>query len=182
MSLSLANVPVDRADPDLSKGHPLLQERWTVLNGILLRKYGWTMLVIEVYRPELRQQWLYGQGRTVEQLRAKGIMRPAFARPKMKRVTNAWSARVSAHGCMIRGPAGTWIPAAAGLDVVPVGEDKRPWTKDDPWDPFVVAITTEGLSVGLVHFHSHGKGVTDRPHLQLWPEWSDVTHRLMVAA
>lgn len=165
-----------QADPDLALGHPLLQARWEVLNGILLHKYGWRMLVIEVYRPELRQQWLYGAGRTVPELMAKGIV-TRFSRPTLKRVTGAWSAKVSAHGVTIRGPGGTWIPAAAALDVDPVGEDGKPWTADDPWDPFVVALAAEGPAVGLVHFHSRGT-VTDRPHLQLWPEWSDQDHRL----
>jgi len=172
----------DRADPDLAKGHPLLQERWPRLERILLAKYGWKVVVIEVYRPELRQMWLYGQGRTAAELAQKGIRRAGFARPQLKRVTNAWSARVSAHGVTIRGPAGTWVPAAAALDVVPVGADDRPWTVDDPWDPFVVAIAAEGPTIGLVHFHGRNKGVTDRPHLQLWPEWSDSDHRLHLAA
>lgn len=167
------------ADPDLSKGHPLLQERWPLLKARLERD-GFRMIEIEVYRPELRQQWLYGAGRTVGQLQAKGISF-AFARPKADRVTNAWSATVSAHGVVVRGPGGVWIPAAAALDVDPVGEDGRPWTADDPWDAWLAALAGYGPSVGLVHFKSQGK-VSDRPHLQLFPEWSDQDHRLHLRA
>lgn len=164
-----------RADPDLEKAHPLLRERWRWF-VVRLEKLGFKMQVIEVYRPELRQQWLYGQGRTVGQLQIHGISF-AFARPKLKIITNAWSARVSAHGTT-RTENGMVLPAAAALDVVPVGLDNRAWTADDPWDPFVVALAAEGPAFGLVHFHNRHKEVTDRPHLQLWPEWSDVTHQL----
>lgn len=161
----------DRADPDMGKGHPLLQDRWDRLNRRLRDRYGWKMQVIEVYRPELRQQWLYAQGRTVGQVKLHGI-NFAFARRGLI-VTNAWSAKLSAHGCT----QGV-IPAAAALDVVPLGPDGKAWTGDDPWDPFVIALAAEGPGFGLVHFHGKNKQVTDRPHLQLWPEWSDVTHRL----
>lgn len=164
-----------RADPDLTKGHPLLQERWARLELRLRSHYGWRMVVIEVYRPELRQQWLFGQGRTVGQLKPHGISY-AFSRPRLPIVTNAWSAQVSAHGCT-RKAGGLVVPASAALDVDPVGDDGKPWTADDPWDPFVVALAAEGPSFGLVHFKSRGK-VTDRPHLQLWPEWHDLTHTL----
>lgn len=164
------------ADPDLGKAHPLLADRWGWLERRLKDRYGWTMLVIEVYRPELRQQWLYGQGRTVGQLQVYGISF-AFAHPKMPIVTNAWSARVSAHGTT-RTENGMVLPAAAGIDVVPVGMDRLPWTADDPWDPFVVALAAEGPAFGLVHFHNRRKQVTDRPHLQLYPEWNDRTHLL----
>lgn len=167
-----------QADPDLDKGHPLLVERWGWLEKRLRDKYSFKMQVIEVYRPELRQQWLYGQGRTVGQLQPHGISF-AFARPRLKIVTNAWSARVSAHGTT-RKDGGLVLAAAAALDVVPVGLDRVPWTDDDPWDAFVIALAVEGPTFGLVHFHSRRKEVTDRPHLQLYPEWSDVTHLLTV--
>lgn len=167
-----------RADPDLTKGHPLLQERWAGLVLVLEKKYGWRMRVVEVYRPELRQQWLFGSGRTVAQLADRGIV-PQFARPNLPRVTNAWSAQVSAHGATVRIGGSQAIPAAAALDVSPVGEDGKAFTRDDPWDAFVAAMAAEGPMVGLVHFHSAGKAVHDKPHLQLWPEWSDSHHRLL---
>lgn len=154
-----------------------MQVRWCNLHHLLQEKYGFVMQVIEVYRPDLRQQWLYGSGRSVAQLLDKGI-NTAFARPNLPRITMAWSARLSAHGATQADGTGQMMPSAAALDVVPLGVDGRPWTYDDPWDAFVVAMAAEGPTHGLVHFHAHGKGVTDRPHLQLWPEWSDQTHRL----
>lgn len=165
------------ADPDLDKGHPLLQVRWASLQHLLVEKYGFNMRVIEVYRADLRQQWLYGSGRSIAQLMDHGI-NTAFARPNLPRITMAWSARLSAHGVTQPDGAGQMMPAAAALDVAPVGVDGRPWTQDDPWDAFTVAMVVEGPSHGLVHFHGRNKQVTDRPHLQLYPEWSDSLHRL----
>ena len=160
--------PLDRPDRDLLKGHLLLQERWPKLLRRLTQD-GFAMMLIEVYRPDTRQQWLYAQGRTPEACAIKGIP-TQWARPGSI-VTNAWSAKTSAHGWTSEGE-----PAAAALDVVPVGADGKPWTIDDPWDAFVSAIARYGAEVGLVHFTSRGK-VTDRPHLQL-REYSDLTHRL----
>lgn len=167
------------ADPDLDKAHPLLYERWAQVEQLLQVQYGWRMQVIEVYRPQLRQQWLYGSGRTVAQLDQHGIS-PLFAQPDGPRVTSAWSARTSAHGCTrLDADQGQVVPASAALDVCPVGPDGRPWTRDDPWDEFVATMAGEGPVLGLVHFHAPGKQVWDRPHLQLWPEWSDREHRLI---
>ena len=143
---------LDRPDRDLSKGHPLLQDRWPTLLRLLTGQ-GFMMMVNEVYRPEERQQWLYAQGRTAEQCVAKGI-RADWARPG-KIVTNAWSAATSAHGYTLMGE-----PAAAALDVVPVGPDSKPWSADDPWDAFVGLLSRIGPQVGLVHFTHHGV-VTD---------------------
>lgn len=169
----LADPDVTRPDKDIAKGHLLLQERVPVLEQELLDKYGWATKRIEVYRPELRQQWLYGAGRTVPELAIHGIS-PAYARPHAARVTNAWSAKVSAHG---------WTmgihPAAAALDIVPLGKDGLPWTQDDPWDAFVATMAKIGPRIGLVHFHSPGKVPWDRPHLELI-EWDNATHRLIV--
>ena len=171
MSSATADPGITIPDRDLKKGHPMLQERWPVLEAFLRDEHGLKCRVIEVYRPELRQQWLYGAGRTQGQLLGLGI-RGEFARPTEPKVTNARSARQSAHGWTEAG-----VPAAAALDVAPVGADNRPWTKDDPWDEFVRLIALHGPGIGLVHFHSPGKAVWDRPHLQL-VEWSDRTHRV----
>lgn len=167
-----------RADTDPGKAHPLLIDRWCWLKQRLRDGYGIQLLVIEIYRAELRQQWLYGNGRTVPQLQRYGIS-PAFSQPHLPIVTNAWSAKVSAHGCT-RLDGATVVPASAALDVVPVGDDGRPWTADDRWDEFMAALTVEGVKLGLVHFLSRNKQVTDRPHLQLYPEWSDATHTLTI--
>jgi hypothetical protein len=168
----VTDLDVTRPDRDLAKGHPLLQARWPVLLERLVAE-GFPMMVNEVYRPELRQQWLYGAGRSAFQLAGQGIS-AAFARPAEPRVTNAWSAKLSAHGWTIAN-----VPAAAALDVVPVGADGKPWSRDDPWDAFVALLARIGPSHGLVHFHSPGKGVWDRPHLQL-VEWSDRDHRVIL--
>lgn len=167
------NSDITRADTDLRRGHPLLRERWARLERLLREEHGMACRVIEVYRPEGRQRWLYGAGRTAQDLIQKGID-AAYARPSEPRVTNAWSAATSAHGWMEHGE-----PAAAALDVCPVGRDGRPYTADDPWDEFVRLIAALGPGIGLVHFHGK-KGVWDRPHLELYPEWSNREHRLVL--
>lgn len=158
-------------DHDLGKGHQLLQQRWPRLLE-QLHQAGFPMVVNEVYRSEGRQVWLFGAGRTGAQLVAHGIA-ASYARPEEPRVTNAWSAAVSPHGCLEAGH-----PAAAAMDVVPIGADGRPWNRDDPWDAFVAKMAAIGPGLGLVHFHSPGKAVWDRPHLQL-VEWSDALHHLV---
>lgn len=168
---------ITRPDRDLSKAHPLLQERWPLVRA-RLAGLGFAVIVEEVYRPDARQAWLYGQGRTPEQLMAKGLD-PTLARAGAV-VTNAWSAKTSAHGyvlplCTEDFPEG--VPAACALDVVPLGDDGAPWTADDPWDAFVSAMVGIGAECGLVHFHAPGKAVWDRPHLQL-AQWNDATHTL----
>jgi len=156
------------ADADLTKGHGLLQLRWPKLDA-RLRKVGLECRIIEVYRPDARQQWLFGQGRTATELEAKGID-PRYARAGAI-VTNAWSALTSAHGWTEGGK-----PAAAALDVDPVGVDGRPWTPDDPWDEMVSEVASCAAQSGLVHFMTQGK-VRDKPHLQL-VEWSDRLHSM----
>lgn len=157
------------ASRDLALMHPKGAERWLALKIHLETKFGMPMLLVEAYRPELRQQWLWAQGRTVEQCAEKGIS-TAFARAGAI-VTNAWSAKKSAHGWTRKNEAGIVVAAAAAVDVVPVGPDNKPYTKDDEWDEFIAVLAREGPSFGLVHFTSRGK-VTDRPHLQM-VEWRD---------
>lgn len=160
-----------RADPDLSKGHLLLQRRWPRLDE-RLRKAGLICQVIEVYRPDARQQWLFGQGRSPAELELKGID-PRYARPGGI-VTNAWSALTSAHGWTEGG-----VAMAVAMDIDPVGIDGRPWTADDPWDEMVSEVARAAAVCGLVHFHAPGKAPTDKPHIQC-VEYSDRLHRLMV--
>lgn len=162
-----------KPDKDLAKAHPLVQTRWPVMQRELETKHGLILIVNEVYRPNARQQWLYGAGRGGEQLVAKGI--PAeWARPAEKIVTNAWSSETSAHGWVEDGK-----PAACALDVVPVGADGKPWTADDRWDDFLKAVVQVGRTIGLVHFHAPGKEVWDKPHLQLF-EWDDALKQLVL--
>lgn len=160
-----------KPDNRLELAHPLLQARLPELERQLLDKYGWHTQRIELYRPEIRQQWLYGASRTGAALAEHGIT-AAFARPREARVTNAWSARVSAHGYLL----GT-TPAAAAVDLCPVGADGRAFSRDDPWEEFVRAMALEGPAIGLVHFHSPGKAVWDKPHLELL-EWSNREHTM----
>jgi hypothetical protein len=129
-------------------------------------------MVWEVYRSDERQAWLYGQGRTALDLEAVGLD-PALARPG-ERVTNAWSAKLSAHGWTEAG-----LPAAAAFDLMPLGPDGQAWTADDPWDEFVRVVAEQAEKVGLRHFAKPGKPPWDRPHVQL-SEWSDMEHRLVL--
>jgi hypothetical protein len=128
--------------------------------------------VNEVFRPNERQMWLFGAGRTPEQCAKKGVPKH-YARPKDPIVTNSWSAKNSAHGWMENGK-----PAACALDIVPLGKDGKPWTKDDPWDD-LVKVVQSFEHIGLRHFHKPGKPPWDKPHVQL-TEWSDAEHRLIL--
>lgn len=167
------NIDVTKPDRDLNKGHPLLRFRWPILKKELEGQHGIITMENEIYRPDERQQYLYGGGRTPEALIEK-VVNIAFARPSEPIVTNAWSARTSPHGWTINGQ-----PAAAAIDVVPVGNDGKPWTKDDRWEELVEVIAKIGAMFGLMHFHAPGKAVWDKPHLQL-VEWSDREHRLIL--
>lgn len=163
---------LSKPDRDLMKAHPLLRERWARLGGILLAA-GIKTMIWEVYRSDERQAWLYGQGRTADDLKAVGLD-PALARAGDK-VTNAYSSALSAHGW--RMPDGS--PASAAFDLVPLGDDEKPWTPDDPWDSFVATVAQHAKLTGLRHFAKPGKPPWDKPHVQL-QEWDDKLHRLLV--
>lgn len=167
-------LDVTRPNVDPALWHTLTVQRWTVLQPLLEMRLGCTVRANEGYRYDARQQYLFGQGRTAAQLTAKGLD-PALARPGPI-VTNAWSAKTSAHGYMLDGK-----PASCALDIVVLGADGTPWTKDDPWDQFVALTTDHGAlaSIGLVHFHRVGVAVWDRPHLQN-VEYSDALHTLVL--
>lgn len=173
---------VEKANTDPQLWHPLVVQRWTQLQPLLERHLGCRTVVNEGYRPNARQAYLFGQGRTAMQLRVKGLD-PSLARPG-NIVTNAWSAKTSAHGFVLPMCTAYWpegIPASCALDIIVLGQDDKPWTPDDPWDQFVALTTGTGplANIGLVHFHAFGKQVWDRPHLQLI-EYSDDTHNLLV--
>lgn len=159
-----------RAVRDLSLTHPLIQQRWPML-CVLLESRGLKMFVVETYRYHERQRWLFGAGRTAEQLKRYGVP-TKYARPAERIVTNSWSALNSAHGWTRHDDTGKLVPAAAALDVVPVGADNKPFTTDDEWQRFLHLVEVDGASLGLVHFHKPGKPPWDKPHLQL-TEWSD---------
>lgn len=167
-------IAVKVPDRDPAKWHPLLRERWALMGDHLYQRVGKT-IVNEGYRADIRQAWLYGAGRTAEMLLAVGVP-GEFARPNEEKVTNAWSAKLSAHGWEL--DDGT--PASCALDLVPLGADDKPWTKDDPWDDFVRVVAELAPKCKLVHFSKPGKKPWDKPHVQL-VEWSDGLHRLVLA-
>lgn len=175
------DVTTPNRDPAL--WHPLVVTSWGLLQPELEKALNCRTVVNEGYRPDARQAWLFGAGRTGMQLAAFHLD-TALARPIEPKVTNAWSAKTSAHGYVLPQCTAEWpdgIPASAALDIIVLGADGKPWTKDDPWDAFV-ALTTDGgplTKFGLIHFRAVGKQVWDKPHLQLIG-WSDAQHTLLL--
>lgn len=159
-----------RADPDLTKGHLLLQQRAPIWERAAADA-GYAVQRIEVYRSDDRQRWLYAQGRTAADCRSRGV-NPLWARPGPI-VTHAWSAKTSAHG--FTNPDGT--PAACAGDYAVLGPDGKPWTADDPWVEFMRWCLANEQFYGLRHFGPPLHPVTDQPHLQL-VEYNDTTGRL----
>lgn len=160
--------------------HPLIQAAWPGLHQALATQLGCAVLLNEGYRADQRQRWLYAQGRTPEQCAARGI--PTGWARSGPIVTNAWSARTSAHGHVLPATA-DWpdgVPASAAIDLLVLGADGKAWTADDPWDQFV-ALTVDNAPLvqqyGLKHFHRPGVAVWDKPHLQL-VGWDDATETL----
>ena len=169
--------PLDRPCRDLRTAHSLVVERWERLLP-LLEAAGFKMLVNEVYRPEERQQWLFAQGRTPDECKRYGVP-VKYARAGAK-VTNSWSAKNSAHGWTQNVGGGKVAAAACAIDVVPLGADGKPWSKDDPWDAWYTFVSQPDIkAIGLVHFTKPGKKPWDMPHLQL-REWSDKLKRLVL--
>ena len=168
---------LDLPNRDIKTAHKLVQERWAILEPCL-HESGFNMLLNEVWRSDLRQQWLWAQGRTALECKRYGVP-VKFAR-EGKVVTNSWSARNSAHGWMVSGGIGKLVPAACAIDVVPLGLDGKPWTKDDQWDSWYAFMSRPDIkAVGLVHFSKPGKKPWDLPHLQL-VEWSDKVKKLIL--
>jgi hypothetical protein len=164
-------MDVTRADPDLAKGHSLLQQRLPPWEQAAAGA-GFRVQRLEVYRPDARQAWLYGQGRTPEALQAVGLD-PALARPGQI-VTNAWSAKTSAHGYTIQ-PNET--PAAAGADYGVLDSAGKLWAADADWPGFMVWCLANEQQYAIRHFGPPLHPVTDQPHVQL-VEYNDHTHQL----
>lgn len=163
---------LDTCDRDLYKGHQLLQQRLPLFIKEANER-GVPLAINEIFRSDDRQKWLYAQGRTQVDCTAKGID-PSWARSGPI-VTNAWSALTSAHGHMEDG-----LPAACAADLVPVGADGKPWTKDDDWAGYITTMEPIANKYGLRHFHAPGKAPTDKPHIQL-VEWDDASLTLKTA-
>lgn len=160
---------------DLTSGHPWLQSRFAKLSAVLTMR-GFPLFVNEVFRYDLRQGWLFGSGRSPEVCRSNGVD-PRFSRPNEPVVTNAWSAGTSAHGFTLIDGVGQTIPASCAIDVVPVGPDGIPWTKDDDWSTFLDHLESDANACGLRHFRNASGQVSDKPHLQL-VEFCDAHHAL----
>ena len=161
---------ITHADPDLGLGHSLLQQRLPPWEQAAAAA-GYRVQRVEVYRPDARQAWLYGQGRTPEALVAVGLD-PALARAGAI-VTNAWSAKTSAHGYVLAD--GT--PAAAGADYCVLDGLGRLWAADADWAGFMAWCLANEQTYAIRHFGPPLHPVTDRPHVQL-VEWSDSWHDL----
>jgi hypothetical protein len=161
---------------DLATGHPFLQERVPKLRS-LLEMRGYPTMVIEVYRYNIRQQYLFGGGRTGIDCIRRGVP-SEFARPNDKVVTDAWLSLTSAHGYTISDSTGRIVPAAAAIDIVPVGADGKPFTADDQWADFLGKLEADANACGLRHFRNAHHEITDPPHLQL-VEWDDAIRSLV---
>jgi hypothetical protein len=185
VNLTAYRVP----DADWYKAHPLLFEALPPALAACANE-GVFFKEEEFYRPEIRQQWLYGQGRKASDCAAKGVPQD-FAR-NGPIVTNAWSATTSAHGFRICSVDKTHYvnglalcpvcqqpttPAACAVDLVPLGPDGKAWTPDDPWNVFIGKLEPIFNAHGLRHFHAPGKQVWDKPHVQL-VQWDDAAHLL----
>jgi len=173
----------EKANVDPALWHPLVVQSWAQLAPVLEEQLGVKVAVFEGYRPDARQRWLYGQGRSAVQL-AKVGLDPSLSQPSLPIVTNAWSAKTSAHGYVLPMCTADWpdgVPASLALDIMIFDAAGKQWANDAPWDQFVALTEDNGAltQYGLVHFHSAGKAVWDRPHLQR-VEWSDAVHNLLV--
>src|SRR5260370_22437543 len=168
-----APVPIDvpRPDPDLAKAHSLFRQRAPVWERAAAAA-GFPVQRLEVFRSDERQRWLYGQGRTPEQLLVIGLD-PVLACPELPRVTNAPTAHTSAHGYRLAD--GT--PAACAGDYCVLDAAGKLWAADAPWDAFMAWCLAHEQLYALRHFGPPAHPVTDRPHLQL-VEYDDVTHTL----
>lgn len=167
---------VTRGSRDMALAHPALSRAWAAFRADA-QMAGFPLLVLEVFRYDARQQWLYGQGRTGQDLGIKGID-PLLARPDMRRVTEAWSAATSAHGFCVTDANGVLQPAAAAIDCAPVGPDGKPFTGDDDWKNFTGWVEGVANQHGLRHFRNAAGVFPDMPHLQL-VTWSDAQHTVV---
>lgn len=170
-----AGFDVTRAWRDPASAHPLLPPRLADLESrMVARKMPY--LLLEFFRYDARQGWLYGGGRSSAQLTIKGISE-AYARPDAPIVTDAWSAATSAHGWTRQNDAGIWVPAAAAVDLIPVGRDGKPFTADDPLAEFIALVAECSAAVGLRHFRRASGQIWDKDHVEM-VEYSNATHQL----
>lgn len=114
-------------------------------------------LVVETFRTEERQMWLYGQGRTAAQLKKKGV--PAEYAHKGTIVTQTLNS-IHKTGCAV--------------DIVPVRNGKAIWdSKDKDTKKIIDVMTKYGFEAG-----ANWKSFPDSPHFQIkleHPEYSSIS-------
>lgn len=120
-----------------------------------IRSQGINPLVVETYRPQARQNYLYCQGRTVSEITAKGISKSfaqAYSAPKAIKVT--WTLS-SVH------------KSRKAVDVVPQrkvnGEMKAIWNSNDKQTKAIInTMARYGFEPGV-----NWKSNPDSPHFQV---------------
>lgn len=127
-----------------------------------IKSQGVTPLIVETYRPQIRQNYLYCQGRTVAECVTKGINKAfaeAYCNPKAIKVT--WTLN-SVH------------KSRKAIDVVPQrivdGKWKAIWNVNDPQTKIIIKIMQK------YGFEAGAKWTTtpDSPHYQVKGTFSNV--------
>lgn len=126
------------------------------LNGVIkvllelaiedLKKQGVTPLVVETYRTQKRQHWLYGQGRTAEQLAKKSVP-IEYAHP----------------GNIVTQTLTSIHTLKCAVDVIPMRKGVAIWNaKDKDTKKIVKTMTEYGFEAG-----ANWKTFKDSPHYQI---------------
>ena len=149
---------------DIKQLNPLVQ---VMLNLALadIRKQGVNPLVVETYRPQERQNYLYCQGRTIAECTAKGITTTfarAYCSPKANKVT--WTLS-SVHR------------SRKAVDVVPQrkvnGKMTAIWnTKDKQTQIIINTMAKYGFEPG-----ANWKTNPDSPHFQVDGNFTDIFYK-----
>lgn len=143
-------VNVKETVRDINKLNPIVQ---ILLREALeqIKERGINPLVVETYRPKLRQYYLYGQGRTQAQCIGAGMPKKyakEYAKPKETKVT--WTLD-SIH-----------IKKCA-VDLIPQRNGKAIWNSNDKETKKIIAIMEKvGFEAG-----ANWKNSPDSPHFQV---------------
>lgn len=123
-----------------------------------IRSQGVNPLVVETYRPQERQNYLYCQGRTIAEATAKGInstFAKAYCNPKAGKVT--WTLN-SVH------------KSRKAVDVVPQRNGKAIWnTKDKDTQIIIYTMQKYGFEAG-----ANWTTTPDSPHFQVKGDFANV--------
>jgi peptidoglycan L-alanyl-D-glutamate endopeptidase CwlK len=130
-----------------------------------IRYQGVNPLVVETYRPQERQNFLYCQGRTITECTAKGISKAfaeAYCSPKAGKVT--WTLN-SVH------------KSRKAIDVVPqrivTGEMVAIWNTKDPQTQIIIKTMQKyGFEAG-----ANWSSSPDSPHFQVKGNFTNVFNR-----